>query len=72
MQDLITRVQGLSTVHTLLSAAEWAPLSLSELARQIIASALQILPPDQWVSIEVSPSAVRVTPQQANNLALGH
>jgi len=70
MQDLITRVQGLATVHTLLSAAEWAPLSLSELARQIIASALQILPPDQWVSIEVSPSSVRVTPQQANNLAL--
>ena len=70
MQDLITRVQGLATAHTLLSAAEWAPLSLSELARQIIASALQILPPDQWVSIEVSPSSVRVTPQQANHLAL--
>jgi PAS domain S-box-containing protein len=70
MQDLINRVQGLATVHSLLSAAEWAPLSLSELAHQIIASVLQILPADKHIAIQVTPSPVRVTPQQANNLAL--
>ncbi|MBI1879022.1 MAG: hypothetical protein HYR94_12525 [Chloroflexi bacterium] len=70
MQDLINRVQGLATVHSLLSAAEWTPLSLSELARQIIASALQIVPPNTQIRVEVSPSPIRVTPHQANSLAL--
>ncbi len=70
MKDLINRIQGLATVHRLLSAAEWTPLSLDELAREIIYSALQILPPDKDISVEVLPSPVRVTPDQANNLAL--
>jgi two-component sensor histidine kinase len=43
---------------------------LSELARQIIASVLQSLPPRKRVLVDVLPSPVRVTPQQANNLAL--
>lgn len=68
--DLINRVQGLATVHNLLSAAEWKPLPLSDLARQIIQAALQVLPPTKRVAIHVAPSAVRVTPAQANNLAL--
>jgi two-component sensor histidine kinase len=70
MQDLINRVQGLSAVHSLLSAAEWGPLSLTELTQQVIASALQSLPPHKQVGVKVSPASVRVTPQQANNLAL--
>jgi two-component sensor histidine kinase/GAF domain-containing protein len=70
IQDLINRVQGLATVHSLLSAAEWTPLSLSELTRQIIASALQIAPYNAQIQVIVSPSPLRVTPQQANSLAL--
>jgi two-component sensor histidine kinase len=70
IQDLIYRVQGLATVHSMLSATEWSPLSLSELARQVIASTLQSLPPDKHISVEVASSPVLVTPQQANNLAL--
>jgi two-component sensor histidine kinase len=31
---------------------------------------LQMLPRDQYVSVEVAPSPVRVTPDQAHNLAL--
>jgi len=70
MQDLINRVQGLSTVHSLLSASGWAPLLLSELASQVIRSSLQMLPPDKRVSVDVPPSPVRVTADQAHNLAL--
>jgi two-component sensor histidine kinase len=70
MQDLINRVQGLATVHSLLSAAEWTPLSLSKLTQQIIASVLQIVPPDTQIRVEVAPSPIRVTPHQANSLAL--
>jgi two-component sensor histidine kinase/DNA-binding response OmpR family regulator len=70
MRDLTNRVQGMIVVHNMLSAAEWAPLPLSELATQVIGSALHILPRDKYVSVDVSPSPIRVTPKQANSLAL--
>lgn len=69
-RDLINRIQGLATVHSLLSDSEWAPLSLTELAEQLVRSSLQALPPEAHVEIAVSPSPVRVSPDQAHNLAL--
>ncbi len=70
MQDLVNRVQGLSTVHSLFSASGWVPLPLSKLATQVIDSSLRMLPRSKRVSVEVSPSPLRVTPDQAHNLAL--
>ena len=70
MQDLVSRVRGLATVHRMLSATEWAPLLLSELAEQVITLALQALPRGKRVSVDVVPSLVQVTSRQANNLAL--
>ncbi|MCB0212420.1 MAG: PAS domain S-box protein [Anaerolineae bacterium] len=70
MDDLITRIEGLAAVHDLLSASEWTPLRLDELAAQIIDAALQTLPPDRMVTVEVSPTHIRVLPRQANSLAL--
>jgi two-component sensor histidine kinase len=43
---------------------------LSELTGRVIRSSLQMLPRDKHVSVEVSPSQVRVTPDQAHKLAL--
>jgi PAS domain S-box-containing protein len=70
INTLINRVQGLATVHELLSASEWRPLPLSELAAQIIRAALQILSSTQQVSTDVQPSPIEVSPTQANHLAL--
>jgi two-component sensor histidine kinase len=70
LNGLVNRVQGLATVHKMLSASEWEPLRLSELVRQIIRSSLQVLPRDKHVSVEVSPSRLKVTADQAHNLAL--
>jgi len=70
IQNMSNRVQGLATVHSLLSASEWAPLSLSGLAAQVVRSSLQILPRDKSVFIDVTPSPVRVTPDQAHDLAM--
>lgn len=70
LTDLINRVQGLATVHNMLSASGWTPLELSELARQVIRSAAQALPWDKHLSVNISPSQVKVTPEQARNLAL--
>ena len=70
IQNLTNRVSGLATVHSLLSASEWAPLPLSDLAGQVIKSATQMRPRDKQVFIDAPPSPVRVTPDQAHNLAL--
>jgi two-component sensor histidine kinase len=70
LDDLTNRVQGLARVHDMLSATEWAPLPLDQLTRQIIHAALQMLPRDRRISVDVPPSPVRVTPKQANSLAL--
>ena len=69
-QNLMNRVNGLTTVHSLLAASEWAPLLLSDLAGQVVRSSLQMLPRHKGVSVEVPPSPVRVTPDQALILAL--
>ena len=70
MTDLINRIQGLGIVHSMLSASEWAPLQLTNLANQIIHSALQGFPSSKRITVEVSPSGVRVMPKQANSLTL--
>lgn len=70
MKKLIGRIQGLATVHHLLSSSEWMPLSLRELTTKIIASALQARPPDTRVVVEVSDDDARVTAEQASSLAL--
>ena len=68
--DLINQVHGLATVHSLLSASEWAPLRLSDLTAQVIRSSLQMLPRGKRISVDVTSSPVRVTADQAHNLAL--
>jgi PAS domain S-box-containing protein len=70
MDDLVNRVRGLTTAHSMLSASQWSPLRLSELTTQVVRSALWALPQGKRTSLEVVPSAVRVTPDQASNLAL--
>jgi PAS domain S-box-containing protein len=70
MNDLVGRVRGLATVHDMLSASQWGPLPLSELAAQVIHSALRALPHGKNVFADVSPSPIHVTPKQASALAL--
>ncbi len=70
MEDLAVRIQGLATVHSMLTAAEWMPLRLSDLMERIIHAALRTLPREKSVSVDVAPSSVLVTPDQAHDLAL--
>jgi len=67
--DLASRVQGLATVHNLLSAADWSSVKLADLATEVIHSTMQIIPPDHRLSVHVSPSSIQVSPDQANTLA---
>jgi len=71
INDLIGRVRGLAEVHNMLSASKWTPLLLSDLAGGVIRAALHALPPgERHVSLNIRPSPVRVTPDQAHSLAL--
>ncbi len=70
IKDMINRIQGLATVHSLLSASEWKPILLKHLVERIIGVSLQTLPFGKRVSVEVSPSPIRVNAPQANKLAL--
>ncbi len=69
IRDLIHWTEGLAIVHGMLSASGWAPLPLDELASRVIYSSLQSVPPGQ-VQIQVRPSSVRVSADQAHTLAL--
>ncbi len=70
MHDLISRVQGLSTVHSMLSASMWQPLKLSDLAQQIVSSRIKMLPPELTFKFQLESSEVRVDASQAHSLAL--
>ena len=68
--DLVGRLQGLSTVHSLLSASGWRPLLLTELCEQVINSVLQVIPLDKKFSLDVKASPLRVSSDQAHHLTL--
>jgi two-component sensor histidine kinase len=70
MRELINRVQGLAAVHSMLSASEWSPLRLSDLAMEISRAALKTVPRDKEVRVDVALSPIRVTADQAHSLAL--
>ncbi len=70
LHDLINRVQGLATVHSLLTAHEWRPLLISELAERVVDSVLQTLAPEQHISVQVTPADFRIPPAQASSLAM--
>jgi two-component sensor histidine kinase/FixJ family two-component response regulator len=71
MTALTNRVRGLQTAHQLLSDSNWAPLSVSELTRQVINAALRGLPHDRKIEIDISsPVSVEVTPKDAHNFAI--
>ncbi len=70
LSDLENRIQGLSTVHSMLSESEWRPLVLSRLCEKIIRRALQGLPPSKSVELNISPSPVLVNSNQAHQLAI--
>jgi two-component sensor histidine kinase len=71
LDDLITRIRGLSAVHQTLSDSNWAPLPLTELTQHIVASALQAVSTDRQVETTITGErALVVTPKEAHNLAI--
>ncbi len=70
MESLIERINALAQVHDILSRTEWAPVSLSDLVTHILSAALEAVPLDRQIVLDVAPSEIKIMPHQANNLAL--
>jgi PAS domain S-box-containing protein len=70
LRELTGRIEGLAVAHDMLSAAGWAPVSVVELAQQIIRAATRALPGTRRIHVDAPSSPVQVTPGQANDLAL--
>ena len=70
LYDLIGRIQGLATVHDLLTESNWRSLNLSRLCELVINKALTSLHSNIPVALKVSPSSVNVNSNQAHNLTL--
>lgn len=70
LQDLVGQVQGLLTVHALLSSRKWRPLNLGELCMKVIKATLKGVPHSEKVYINIAPTQVRVNADQAHHLTL--
>jgi PAS domain S-box-containing protein len=70
LRDLIGRIQGLSTVHQLLSAIQWKPLLMQHLCENIIQAALNSMSYRDSVNVSVSSVDVYADSSQSHHLAL--
>lgn len=70
MTAMLTRMKSLRGVYALLAEFEWSPISFSELTTRVIQTTLESLSAQQKVTVEVSPSSIRISPQQADSIGL--
>jgi PAS domain S-box-containing protein len=70
LREVNSRIRGLATVHSMLSAGNWQPLEISELSGQIIRSVFKSLPFDREVSLKINDSNIKISSNQAHHLTL--
>ncbi len=70
MDHVIGRVRALATTHDMLTRAGWGEIRLSDLATQVLHSAITLTAGDKLAMLDVEPSPVAVGPAQAQNVAL--
>lgn len=70
LNDLINRIQSLSTVHSMLSAQNWQPLEISDLCNQVIRAATHGTPPGKKINILITPTDIKLNSNQSHHLTL--
>ncbi len=70
LQNLISRVRGLSAVHELLSATEWRPVPLRSLCDDIVRATIHAVAQHQMPVMHVTAPEVAIQSEQAHHLAL--
>lgn len=72
LRDLQSRIQGMTTVHNMLSDAQWSPLAIDKLVAEIIHVALSGSPIRHKIKVVVTPpdEPILIAPKQATGLAI--
>lgn len=70
LKEIVGRVDGLLTVHSLLSAKKWRPLSLTQLCDKVIKGAMMGIPVDKSIRLDVEEAETVVDSDQAHYLTL--
>jgi len=70
LRDLISRIRGLATVHSMLSASNWQPLEISQLCEQLIQAIIIGLPVNHKVLLNIDHSPLKINSNQAHHLTL--
>ncbi len=70
LEGLINRIQGLSTVHTMLSNNEWKSLNLTELCRQVIQGISAGEPFRKRLNVQIEPCQMEINGHQAHHFTL--
>ena len=77
LRDIQSRIQSITTTHSLLAEAQWRPLPLVRLVTEIIHVALSASPIRQYIKVQVQSdesdlgtNEMLISPQQATALAI--
>ena len=70
LQNLEGRVNGLLTVHSLLSFSKWQPIKLNELCEKIVFNSLHGVSWNKKTKVIISNSQVRVNSRIAQNISI--
>jgi two-component sensor histidine kinase len=70
LNKLVSRINGLLTVHSLLSSSKWRPISITELCDKIIKEFIKGVPFGKTVKYDLSISNVTISSDQAHHLTL--
>ncbi len=70
VRDLESRIKGLSSLHSLLSASGWHPLGISQICGHVVRAVIQSVPRSKQVTLSVAPSPVMINTGQAHHLTL--
>lgn len=64
------RVRCLLSVHTLLSAAQWQPLPITDLVGEVLDSTVRVFSPAARPSLKIGPSALKIDSDHAHSLTI--
>ncbi len=70
LHDLKVRIEGLSTVHSLLSSSGWRPIKCSDLCREVVANVIRSSGSYNNTGLKISESEIKIGSAQAHHLTL--
>lgn len=70
MDNLISRVRGLSAIHNLLSSTEWQPVLLKSLIESIINETIRVTASQPDIIFSITVPTLKIDSEQAHHLAM--